>query len=134
MTDRHSQLVCAWIDASYTHRDEDMLPLAHPEIAIRPRAGHGDKLYEGIDGLRRWLAFTRPARSKIDTYSTEILPDGRVLAEATLEDLSVVALFGFRDDRIACVTMYISDREMLERLGEVEAPRGPTVDRRVQPA
>lgn len=125
MRDRASQLVCDWIDAYYSQRDEEMIPLAHPEIEIRPRVGHGEKIYRGIDGVRRWLDYTRPARSPIETYSTELLPDGRVLGQATLEGLGVIALFEIRDEQVARVTMYISDREMLVKLGEIDAPPGP---------
>lgn len=131
MIDDPSQLVCAWIDAYYTHRDEAMIPLAHPEIGIRPRVAHGARLYRGIDGLRSWLDYTRSSRSQIDAYSLESLPDGRLLAEAVLEGVPVVALFEIRDDKIAHVTMYISDREMLERLGEIKGPRGPRSMRRI---
>lgn len=121
-------LVSAWIDAYYTHRDAEMIPLAHPDIEILPRAGQGDHLYCGIEGVERWLEDTRLRRSRIDHYTLEALPDGRVLGEATLEGLDVLALFEFRDDRIARVAMYITDREMLVRLGELDAARGPRTD------
>ncbi len=119
MADPASDLVCAWIDAYYSRRDEDMIPLADPEIEIRPRAGHGARLYRGIGGLRRWLRYTGPARSEIDSYSTAVLDDGRILAEATLDGIDVTALFEVRDGRIACVTMYISDSRMLEQIGKI---------------
>jgi hypothetical protein len=122
MADRVSELVCAWIDAYYTHRDDDVIGLAHPDIEVRPRVGHGRRLYCGIDGVRSWLEFTRPERSVIESYSTVLLDDGRVLAEATLGDVDVTALFEVRAEKIACVTMYISDRDLLEQLGKIASP------------
>jgi hypothetical protein len=122
MADRASQLVCAWIDAYYTKRDEEMISLAHPDIEVRPRVGHGSRQYLGLDGVRSWLEFTRPARSVIESYSTVVLDDGRVLAEATLGGMDVTALFEVRDEKIARVTMYISDRDLLEQLGKIHSP------------
>ena len=110
------QLVCAWIDAYYSHRDGELLALAHPDIEIRPRAGQGQRLYTGLEGTRRWLADTAENRLRILEFSTGVLPDGRVLAEATLDDLPVCGVFAFREHLIAAVSMYVSDREMLQRV------------------
>jgi hypothetical protein len=124
MSDRPVQIVRRWIDAYYAMRDDEVEAMADAEIQIRPRVGHGARLYEGMSGLRAWLEYTRAARSVIVDYSTELLPDGRVLAESTLEGVPVLALFELRADAVARVTMYISDRTMLERLGEIAASDG----------
>lgn len=114
------QLVCAWIDAYYSHRDGEMLALAHPEIEIRPRAGQGERLYLGHDGVRRWLADTAENRLRILEFSTGVLADGRVLAEAALDDLPVCGVFAFREHLIAGVSMYVTDREMLQRVRTID--------------
>lgn len=51
-----------------------------------------------------------------------MLPDGRVLAETTLDGTDVVAIFEVRDARIAKVSMYISDRALLEHIGAIDRP------------
>jgi len=43
--------------------------------------------------------------------------EGRVLVEGTVDGVPVVAVLVVRDDRMAAVSTYVSDREMLERLG-----------------
>ena len=132
MSERDLQLVQSWIDAYYTHRDADLRALAHPDIEIRPRAGHGEQLYTGLDGVERWLADAGPNRSPITDFSTGMLGDGRVLAEATLDGMPVVAIFEVRDERIAKVTMYISDRELLEHIGVIERAPGQVTTRRIE--
>lgn len=131
MSDSHVQLVQRWIDAYYTYRDVDLRELAHPEIEIRPRAGHGERLYTGLDGVDRWLADAGPSRSPIAEYSVGMLDDGRVLAEAALEGTPVVGLFEVRDGRIAKVSMFISDRALLERIGAIDRPPGRVATRTI---
>ncbi len=131
MSESHLQLIQHWIDAYYTRRDAELRALAHPDIEIRPRAGHGERLYTGLDGVDRWLADAGPDRSPITAFSTGMLGDGRILAEATLDGMPVVALFEVRDERIAKVTMYISDRELLEHLGVIDRAPGQVTTRRI---
>jgi hypothetical protein len=131
MADPACELVNAWIDAYYSKRDEEMILLAHRAIEIRPRPGHGERLHREIDGLQRWLDDTQGTRSAIHTYSTVRLPDGRVLAEATLGEMGLAGLFNVRDEKIAGVTMYISDREMLVQLGKIDSPRASASVHRV---
>lgn len=128
-----TELVLEWICAYYEQRDDDLVALAHPEVEIRPRAGQGERLYTGLDGVRRWLADTTP-RSDITAFTVAELPDGRVLAEATLEGIDVVGVFELCDERIRAVTMYISDRRILEELGKIGAPIAPAVSHRVEHA
>lgn len=131
MSDRDLQLVQHWIDAYYTYRDAELRALAHPDIEIRPRAGQGERLYTGADGVERWLADAGPERSPITEFSTGMLPDGRILAEATLDGTDVVAIFEVRDERIAKVSMFISDRELLEHIGAIDRPPAEVTTQRI---
>jgi hypothetical protein len=106
-----------WIEAYAGYRDDDLLELAHPEIVLHPRHGQGTREYRGLDGVRNWLQDVGSSRPKIDTTTIEALSDGRVIAETTIEQVVVNAVFEFRDDRISSVSVYLSDRELLERLG-----------------
>lgn len=133
MSERDLQLVQDWIDAYYTHRDADLRALAHPEIEIRPRAGMGERRYTGLDGVDRWLADAGPDRSPITEFSIGMLDDGRVLAEATLDGTPVVGLFDVRDERVAKVAMYVSDRDLLETIGAIDHAPGRVVQRRIPP-
>ena len=60
-----------------------------------------------------------------------MLPDGRVLAEATLDGTDVVAIFEVRDERIAKVSMFISDRALLEHIGAIGCPPAQVTTRRI---
>lgn len=122
MPDHRLQLVQQWIDAYYTYRDDDLRALAHPEIEIRPRAGHGERLYTGADGVERWLTDAGPVRTPVTAFSTGMLDDGRVLAEATVDGMAVVGIFEVRDARIAKVAMFVSDRALLETIGAIDHP------------
>jgi len=131
MSDHRCRLVQQWIDAYYTYRDADLRALAHPEIEIRPRAGHGERLYTGAGGVERWLADAGPERLPVTTFSTGLLGDGRVLAEATVDGTAVVALFEVREERIARVTMYLSDRALLEQIGAIDRPPSAVTTQRI---
>jgi hypothetical protein len=126
MQDRDLDLVCSWIDAYHSHHDEVLLTLAHPEVEIRPRVGQGEKLYRGVEGVRRWLDATRASRPAMGAFSVGTMGGGRVLAEAALEGVHVSALFEIRDDKIAHVEVYLSDPEMLEQLGKIKTAPAAT--------
>jgi len=119
---RTTQLARRWITAYSEHRDDDLVALAHPEIVVRPRRGQGARRYQGIDGVRRWLADAGDVRPEYGDLSIEPLDDRRVIAEGSLDGVTVVALIECRDDKVARVSVYLSDRELLERVGVI--PRG----------
>lgn len=125
MTDPDQQRVCAWIDAYYSGRDDDLVALAHPDVEIHPRAGMGDRLYVGVAGVRKWLTDTSANRSRIVEFTTGLLPDGRVLAESSLDGTPVCAIFELRDERIVNVAMYVSDPEMLRHIGRIQGVPDP---------
>jgi SnoaL-like protein len=106
-----------WVNAYVEGRDEDLVALAHEEIVVRPRRGQGESEYHGIDGVRRWLQHVGKPPPPFRLGTVEPLDEERVLVEGTIDDVGVVAVFVVRDTKMAAVSTYVSDREMLERLG-----------------
>ncbi len=124
MPDPAVHLVARWIDAYYAGRDDDLLAIAHPGIEVHPRVGIGPRRVKGRLELHNWLRDTRGRRSDITAYDLTSLGHDRVLAEARLEGMGVVAIFQVRDDRVARVDMYVSDRELLAQLGAIHERAG----------
>ncbi len=115
-----SDVVRSWVSAYVAARGEDMVAVAHEEIVVRPRVGQGERVYHGHDGIRAWLAcLGTPPPFQLQTV--EELDDGRVVVEGTIDTDTIVALFQLRDQRIVAVVSYVSDRELLERLGRIPA-------------
>lgn len=119
MDDRCTDLARRWIDAYAEYRDDDLVELAHPEIVVHPRRGQGVQEYRGVDGVRRWLADVGTARPHLSVIAVEPLGERMAIATSSIEGVEVVAVFEARDDKILAVTVYLSDREMLERLGVI---------------
>jgi SnoaL-like domain len=117
--ERSVDLARRWTDAYRAYRDEELVALAHPAIVLRPRRGQGEQDYRGLDGVRRWLADAGTARPETGVVGFEMLEDGRVLAETRIGDAPVIALFEVRDDRISAVSVYLSDRELLQHVGVI---------------
>jgi hypothetical protein len=113
-------LVRRWIDAYSEGRDDDLLQLAHPEIVVRPRRGHGAAEYQGIDGVRRWLADIGTARPEPKYAALERLATARVIAAALFDGVEVTALFDIRDRKIFTLSVYLSDRRTLDALGIID--------------
>ncbi len=111
------EIVRSWIEAYAAYRDGDLIELAHPEIVLRPRRGQGEREYHGVDGIRAWLHDVGDSRPELRVVSVDELADGRVVAETLIDGVEVIALFEVRDTRILAVSVYLSDRDMLERLG-----------------
>ena len=118
MEDRAIALARRWLDAYAAHRDDEMLELAHPQIVVRPRRGQGQREYRGLSGVRRWLAEaeTRHVPENLTITPTD---DGRALVELEVDDVPIVAVIAFRDDRVADVTVFLSDSGMLRSLGAI---------------
>ena len=115
-------VVREWIAAYDEYRNEAMLELAHPEIVIRPRRGQGAPEYRGPDGVRQWLGAVGMGRPTVTVVSFEDLHDGRVVADSLIGDMSVIAVFEIREERVFSVEVYVSDREMLEQVGIIRDP------------
>ena len=123
-----SDLARRWIEAYGEYRDDDLIKLAHPEIVLRPRWGQGARKYRGLDGVRRWLAAVGSSRPDLSLVAVETLEDGRAIAESLIDGVEVIALFETRDAKIFAVSVYLSDRDMLQCLGVIpeasrQAPR-----------
>jgi len=106
-----------WVSAYVEGRDDDLVALAHEEIVVRPRRGQGEHEYHGVDGVRRWLENVGKPPPPFRLDAVDSLDEERVLVEGTIDGVPVVAVLVVRDDRMAAVSTYMSDREMLERLG-----------------
>ena len=115
MQERVVALARRWVDAYAGRRDEEMLELAHPEIVIRPRRGQGRREYAG---LRSWLADAE-TRHVPDDLRITATDDGRPILELEVDDVPIVAVLSFRDDKVAEVQVYLSDRDLLRRLGAI---------------
>ncbi len=72
--------------------------------------------------MRRWLAEVGTSRPDLSLVAVETLEDGRAIAETLIDGVEVIALFEARDDKIFAVSVYLSDRDMLERLGVIPEP------------
>lgn len=70
-----------------------------------------------MDGIRAWLHDVGDSRPELRVVAVDELADGRVVAETLIDGVEVIALFEVRDTRIPAVSVYLSDRDMLERLG-----------------
>jgi hypothetical protein len=111
-----------WIDAYGAYRDEDLIALAHPQITLRPRRGQGARDYHGLDGVRCWLADVGTSRPELSLVSVEELEDGQLIAATVLEGVDVIALFEIRDEKIFCVSVYLSDLDTVRHLGIIRGP------------
>ena len=122
MSEASVDVVRQWIAAYDEYRDAVLFDLAHPEIVIHPRRGQGASEYRGLDGVRHWLDAVGMGRPILTLVSFEDLADGRVVAESLIDDVSVIAVFEIRDEQVFAVAVYMSDREMLERVGIIRDP------------
>jgi hypothetical protein len=122
VVDRSADVARRWIEAYRDYRDDDLLALAHPQIVLRPRRGQGAREYLGLDGVRDWLDDVGSSRPRLSVIAVKALQDGRAVAETTLDDVEVIAVFEICDDKISAVSVYLSDCDMLEWLGVIGVP------------
>jgi hypothetical protein len=118
-----------FIEAANRRDAEALIALTDPEIALHPTILVGDRRsYHGHDGLQRWLEDLDSSRVKHTVRVREVrtLSESEVVALSELlvngEPLAESALFARLDDghRIIEVKAYISDAEMLARLGRID--------------
>jgi hypothetical protein len=115
------EVVGRWL-AAFNARDERaLLATAHAQIVVRPLRWGVRSEYRGHDGVRDWLhtLAANPEASTLSTTTIQPLPDGRVLAEGAVDHdgAAFVGLYVVRDELIAEVHGYLSDRALLEQLG-----------------
>jgi ketosteroid isomerase-like protein len=116
-----------WLEGFNARDVERMVAVAHPEIELRPMRWVQRAEYRGHAGVRQWLADIT-ASGHDSTVSAETIrsaPDGRIVVEGAVSDDGgrFIALYEVRDDRIASVRAYLSDRELLEHVGLLEGQR-----------
>lgn len=113
------ELARAWAVAYAEQRDDDLVALAHPDIVLQPRRGQAKPEYHGIDGVRQWLSDIGTDRPPFERLTSDTLDEHRAIAEASMGDMRLVAVFEARDGLLVRVAVYLSDRKMLERLGVI---------------
>jgi SnoaL-like domain len=118
-------IVTRWVDA-FNERDlEGMLARFHPEVRFHPLRLVGlDGSYRGHDGVRRW--FTQLRDEHVFVLSeVQGLGNDQVLAVGALalaegpEIAPLCALHRIRDGLIMAAHHYLTDPDMLDRLGLV---------------
>jgi len=124
--DEPLELVRRWLSA-FNARDEDaLLAVAHPEIVLRPLRWGVRAEYRGHDGVREWLETiaANPGSSTVSWTTIEPLLNGRVLVEGVVDadGTGFVGLYELREQRIAGVRGYLSDRALLAQLGLITSP------------
>lgn len=113
------ELARAWSVAYAEQRDDDLLALVHPDIVLQPRRGQAAAEYHGVDGVRRYLSDIGANRPSFERLTSDTLDDRRAIAEASMGDTRLVAVFEAHDGLLVRVAVYLSDRKMLERLGVI---------------
>jgi hypothetical protein len=101
-----------------------LLDLAHPEIECQPLKLTGDGVYNGHDGIAKWIdgRGVEAPRLQVRIEQVEILSGERAAAFGRVEvdgrDVSSYALVAIvRDGKVAKLRSYLSDRPTMERLG-----------------
>ena len=121
-------LVTRWVDAFNARDLEGMLARLCPEVRLHPlRVGGIDGSYRGHDGVRRWFARLTRLHHKhhIAVSDVHCAGDGKVLAVGALtlgEDFEIAsfcALHRIADELIVAAHHYLTDADMLERVGLV---------------
>lgn len=112
---------------AFNARDlEGMLACLSEDVEFHPlRLGGLCACYRGHDGVREWFADLRRSRyeHRIAVSETRDLGAGRVLASGTLwlgeqgEVESVCAVERISEGLIVAARHYLTDTEMIERLG-----------------
>ncbi|UUY05607.1 hypothetical protein LRS13_08835 [Svornostia abyssi] len=113
------ELARAWAVAYAEQRDDDLVALAHPDIVLQPRRGQAEPEYHGVEGVRQWLSDIGADRPPFERLTSDTLDEHRAIAEASMGDMRLVAVFEARDGLLVRVAVYLSDRKMLERLGVI---------------
>jgi ketosteroid isomerase-like protein len=123
-SDADEKIVAQWI-AAFNARDvERLIGCGSPDIEVRPVRLIGlQRVYNGHDGLRQWVADLARHQVTLVVRETRRLHDGHVLAVGglTLREQADFApfsgLYRFSDGRISHAEHYLSDGDDLERLG-----------------
>lgn len=119
-------VVIRWFDAFNDRNLEGMLACLGEQVDFHPlRLSGCASAYRGHDGIRAWLIQLgrRGDKHRIVISETRRIRHGQVFASGsvTLPDLSAVgsfcALHTFGDGRIVAAHHYLSDPDMIERLG-----------------
>lgn len=124
-----TEIVERFLDGYNRRSIDSMLAVVHREIVLRPLRWVPRREYRGHDGLREWLAAVRatPHAVPVTLVAVRELEAGRLLVEGTLddsEDTPFAAVYELRDDRIVAVSAYLSEPDLLERVGVLSRLEG----------
>ncbi len=119
-------LVSRWVDAFNAKHLEGMLARLDPEVRFHPLRLSGlDRSYRGHDGVERW--FVQLARLRYEHVivvsdvhgigDDKVLVVGALRLIGNLEIASFCALHRIVDGVIVAAHHYLSDPDMLERVG-----------------
>ena len=119
-------MVARWVDA-FNARDLDgMLACFTEDVDFHPLRLNGcDASYSGHDGVREWWLLVNRGRleHRIVISDTRVIDDGRMLANGSLTlggevDIGrFCALHSFEGGLIVMAHHYLSDPDMIERVG-----------------
>jgi len=125
-TGPHRAAVLRWVDALNSRELERILAAVRPDVEFRPlRLTASQPVYRGHEGIRRWFDEVSERRHEILPSGFEQLAGGSllVLGEIVLagqgRPTDFAGIFRVADDLIADAAHYLSDREMLARIGVV---------------
>ena len=113
-----------WI-AALNARDLDrILACVAPDVEFHPlKLSASRPAYVGHDGIRQWFDEVQNRRHEIRVHAFEELSDGRLLAVGVIEldgqtkPTDFAGIYRVDDGLIGGAHHYLSDREMLSRLG-----------------
>jgi ketosteroid isomerase-like protein len=118
------ELIHRWARAVNERDVDTLLGLAHPDIEHQPLRLTGDGVYNGHDGVARWMdgrGLEAPGL-QVRIEHVEMLSGERAAAFGRVEvdgrDVSPYALVAIvRDGKVAKLRSYLSDKPTMERLG-----------------
>ena len=119
-------IVLRWVDAFNTRDVDGMLACVSEDVDFHPLRLSGLRSsYRGHDGVREWFRGLQSRRRDCQIAVSEVrsVGEGRVLVTGSLtlggemEVAPVCALHRIDDGLIAAAHQYLSDPDMIERLG-----------------
>jgi ketosteroid isomerase-like protein len=121
---RHEDVIRTWYRAFNARDTELLLSTLHPLVELRPRPARHEPTYHGREEFRDWfenVLETRPV--EITLAEVRTLDDERLVAAGSFgypdddDATPCVALYRMRDGKIVDARFFISDIEIMSKLG-----------------